>query len=317
MELKYDVNDSRNYIKQFNPPVKYDIHPRDVDMNVVEHQGYDEYKTVSINWTLNNECQYDCKYCYAKRDMVVKRPDCDYKAVIKKLKLITVPFDICLVGGEPTLHPDIFDIIEDLAELKHCNDIALTTNLYGTQDFWKKFDNLNHKGKLLINVSLHIEYYNNNFLKNIDVLKAYKNTEFDCTLNVFAEEKYYDKMKHALAHIDDLLVISMYKTPDFDPGVDDDFINQFSEKEIGMKMEVNGTDQYYPFSMMQKYGLNKFKGWKCTAQDLVITQEGDIKNMCTDEPIKIYTAKHRDAMVICPKDDCPCDPLLLFKKCRI
>ena len=317
MNLKYPVEDPRNYVKQFHHKVQYDIHPKDVDMNNVNFQGYNEYKGVSINWTINNECQYDCVYCYAKRDMIVKRANCDYKSVIKKLKLIAVPFDICLVGGEPTLHPDIFEIIEELAKLKHCNDIALTTNLYGTQEFWKKFDDLDHKGKLLINVSLHIQYYNDNFLKNIDVLKSYKNTGFECTLNVFAEKKYYKKMEHAIKHIENLYVVSMYETPDFTPNINDDFIKQFSEKEIGFKMIVDGKPQYYPFSMMQKYELNKFKGWKCTAQDLIITQEGDIKNMCTDKKILLYREKDRDEMIICPLDSCPCDPLLLFRKERV
>jgi len=288
------------------------VNIKDITTDIIEYQGFKEFKAVNVDWTINNECQLNCKYCCAKKDMFVTKTNSNYEKVIKKLQLILVPFTICLLGGEPTLHPDIFKIIEELTKLKYCKGVNLITNLHKPLEFWKELAGYNFN-KFSIDASLHPEYYNDKFLEKVNYLKSTE-TEINVLLNVFPEKKYYDKMNHAINNIDDLTIVNIFETEDYKPKITDEFLEMFFEKDVMFNYHINNVNNSYKYTELQKYNLVNFKGWKCTAQDLIITQEGDIKNACTNKKVIMYTHKHRDEMIICPLDSCPCDTFMHFYK---
>jgi MoaA/NifB/PqqE/SkfB family radical SAM enzyme len=281
------------------------------------HQGFKEFKGVNIDWTINNECQLDCKYCCTKRDMLVTKPNTDYKKVIKKLKLVLVPFTICVLGGEPTLHPDIIAILDELVSLKHCLGVNLITNLHKPIEFWKELtsNNFSKSSKFSIDASLHPEYYNDKFLDKVNFIKS-TSTEINVLLNVFPEEKYYDKMKHAMNNMD-VTIVNIFETEDYKPQITDEFLDMFFADENNMyKFHINNVDNFYNHTQLEKFNLTNFKGWKCTAQDLVITQEGELLNACTRQKIQMYTPKIRDELIVCPLNKCSCDTFMHFYKTK-
>ena len=54
-----------------------------------------------------------------------------WKLVVKSLasKQIKDRFVVEMLGGEPTLHPDLYDIIDALHEIEQCKRVELITNL--------------------------------------------------------------------------------------------------------------------------------------------------------------------------------------------
>jgi len=77
-------------------------------------------KRVEINVT--RKCNKKCRFCYIKRKNInIKRSV--LRKVIKKYQ----PEEVILTGGEPLLHPEIFEIIQDIKNQKIQN-IALFTN---------------------------------------------------------------------------------------------------------------------------------------------------------------------------------------------
>jgi radical S-adenosyl methionine domain-containing protein 2 len=66
-------------------------------------------KVKSANWHLTTRCNYHCKFCFAQKlDAEVVDLKC-VKEVLNKLRNLGIE-KINLVGGEPLLHPLIFDI---------------------------------------------------------------------------------------------------------------------------------------------------------------------------------------------------------------
>ena len=88
-----------------------------------------EYKNCWI--TLNHACNLRCKWCYAR--------DTEYKSSLtmsKDLAFELIDFfdsinvkHIILIGGEPTIHPYFFEILEYAKERKiKCKIITMLLN---------------------------------------------------------------------------------------------------------------------------------------------------------------------------------------------
>jgi len=67
---------------------------------------------------------------------------------------------------------------------------------------------------------------------------------------------------------------------------------------------------------INKYKLNRFKGWSCKSLMYTINMDGTIKNSCTNEvvPITKLNKKHLTKCVKCPLTQCSCDTMFLFSK---
>jgi radical SAM protein with 4Fe4S-binding SPASM domain len=66
---------------------------------------------------LTYRCQNDCRHCYVGRDRNMESlPPDDWKKVLRKLWDTGIPH-VCFTGGEPTLHPDLAELVEFAEEL--------------------------------------------------------------------------------------------------------------------------------------------------------------------------------------------------------
>lgn len=86
-------------------------------------------------------CNYDCDYCGNRTLITKKHERCiDIDGLVRKLdelnKIRPNELHILLSGGEPTLHPQLFDLLEKLKSFPKIK-ISLFTNLSQTTVYYK------------------------------------------------------------------------------------------------------------------------------------------------------------------------------------
>lgn len=85
---------------------------------------------ISVCWMIENLCNLDCIYCFAENKNILS--SIDYKVVADNILKLD-PVTIVLTGGEPTLNPNLPNIIE------YVGDKAYTIiDSNGTTNNWEK-----------------------------------------------------------------------------------------------------------------------------------------------------------------------------------
>src|SRR5450631_2380977 len=64
---------------------------------------------LTINWAINNSCNFACSHCYSREDTHDELPRDVLYDCIKKVAQAGV-FSVNFGGGEPLLRPDLLDI---------------------------------------------------------------------------------------------------------------------------------------------------------------------------------------------------------------
>jgi radical S-adenosyl methionine domain-containing protein 2 len=85
----------------------------------------------SADWHLTTECNYNCKFCFAKH---LDKEICDLNLVRKRLRQLKILGieKINFAGGEPLLHPLFFDVI------KTAKDMGLVVSVLSNGYFLNK-----------------------------------------------------------------------------------------------------------------------------------------------------------------------------------
>jgi len=137
-----------------------------------EYLGSDE--PIDLEISLTYKCNLDCKYCYAKglRNNYDYISFNDIKKIIKWLKRQNKN-KIRLIGGEPTIHPQIKEI------LTYCNKYKINYELI-TNGIYDSLLNLYLNSKNTISVQINFDQEQisrnltlyNKFIKNIEHLQS-------------------------------------------------------------------------------------------------------------------------------------------------
>ena len=143
--------------------------------NIVEF-GDSNITSTTFKWNITDVCNYNCSYCNAipvngfhKKHFSESEKNrlSAWKNVIKRLSVKAVgAFDIQILGGEPTLHPDFHVIIDNLCDNINCTEIEIYTNLSRPESFWKTYDQPKHS-KIILIPAYHYEYYRPSFSRKI------------------------------------------------------------------------------------------------------------------------------------------------------
>lgn len=117
----------------------------------------DKIKIDQCTITLTRECNLRCNFCYAKKteyrkDNIIQYDD--LKKVIDFCDEARVKY-IVFTGGEPTLYPRFFDILEYIKTRKHKMEVAIATNGIMLEN--RKFCN-----ELATNGVSYVDIYYNN-----------------------------------------------------------------------------------------------------------------------------------------------------------
>ena len=105
-----------------------------------------------------------------------------------------LPFSVEILGGEPTLHPDIIDIVDKLCVIDNCVQVDLITNLAKPLSFYLKFDKQSNE-KLAIEASYHPEYSGEQYIQKVIELNKCEWIAVCPNINLPDEKEHWEKTK--------------------------------------------------------------------------------------------------------------------------
>jgi organic radical activating enzyme len=293
----------------------------------------EEGSLVSFNWNIIDECQFKCTYCSAtdfnKNDYFAQGLHRKaHELVLHKLSKLTFDFNIDLQGGEPTLHPNLAEIISALEKMEHCKSIVIATNFTAGIPFYRQFDVPNTK--VVLHVSYHAEYHKKILNKLVKISKQLEHVRLFIEVILFPKKKYFQQMIDFMRGLEAnniVFGVNLVRENQFwDNTTDDGFVELFKEWTANPKLT--------PFSKLIKHvtkdGVEflhenyvlenriNYKGFKCQQMTYFIGLEGNFVNVCTAQKMPLL-AREKDfkKIVICPVDGpCPCSQMFHYKKTR-
>lgn len=326
------------------------------EMKDIVESGDINYRRITLQWEMLDICQYRCEYCYA-HELLKKHWDkkyhSAYKQVLSRLKLNSFPcFEMQLVGGDPTLHPKLFEICETLNSYKNCIRVEINTNLVKSAKFFSEFNNAKYN-RVCLTASYHPEFAKNDkFIekcKYINELSSIsegihprknvhtpsyilqtspvtgKSPRFHVSINLHPDKKYWDKMYEIYNMcIDNKISVGvnyLTSTSKFHVEYTKEFFDKFGElmkhtdKESHEYVYSDKTREELTVHEIKQRNINQFRGYNCAPRIWEITQAGEFVNACTGKPLDILNKKIEE-MCKCPHDSCPCDTMLYFKKTK-
>lgn len=285
-------------------------------MDNILRAGDPTYNTIQFEWFLTNWCNYKCSYCSEEPNMKSKFSAGKYKLVLARLAALKHNFNTEIIGGEPTLHPDLLDIVCSLSRMDHCNKIEIVTNLSRPLDYYQNL----HLDKVSILASFHPEFYTGKFLEKLSQIK-----NISVTVNLIDNEKYWDLTESFLSDLKEIHVPFSFNlltsTVSYKSVYTSKFFNRFgsyleqNQNHNRIEYLINDKVSYFNETDITRFDLNKFKGYSCTPIRYRITHDGDIKNFCTGRILPFRLTK--DIVFkkeVCPNTRCQCDALYCFYK---
>jgi len=302
-----------------------------IEAGILPEHHIDKKIYTEFAWNIIDVCNFKCTYCGAgfgndasrpvsrffKDDNLIKT----WKGVITKLKLANQEndFEVDLVGGEPTLHPDILEVLSELNQIKTCKSIILITNLSKPISFFHDIDKLG-LNKLEINCSVHFEYYKKNkTLEKILQIKNDTSVRIEPVVLLPDDKQYWEQVVNFLETCitNDIEYNCVFLEPAFgnEPEYCDDFYETFDKyinhgrSKTGERYRVVTDDQTEHKITIKDIYVNKiksFKGWKCTPKSWSIDVNGSITNSCTGEPLQLQ-GSNMNKCVACPRTKCSCN----------
>lgn len=272
--------------------------PFDMSDCVFSKIGHTGYTTIS--WDLLNRCNLSCPYCYARKEyrntppLVFSKPKCD--RVLIQLKSIENDIHVTLLGGEPTLNPNLNYIIESLNSFNNVKKIKLVTN--GT----KLLTDLFLVDKLEINFSCHSSQDNfNSIYENVILLKNKTKIITHILMDSPSKsEEYYNQLKD---HCE--------VRPEYIIRNDQVHFTKTSIPEPKLYQDQNQT-----YSFRECYDKS-FEGHRCLVCNYRIYANGDVFRECVETKIGNILKENIDFLLppqICQKQNCHDDCLLEIPK---
>lgn len=286
--------------------------------------GIHGYSVLHFEWYLVNWCNYKCSYCNAIEKNVEhfskQTSPSKYKLVLQRLRMLKMPFEVDLYGGEPTLHPHFLEILEELGNMPNCKLVEIKTNLSRPLHFLKQsFKN----PKIKLAASYHAEYFTEDFITKCIALKDFN---FYCHVNLSDNPNDWQQIIAMLEQFDsenvkyDLNVL--LSTKDYTIKYDQKFFNLFKDKisnisdkqKYFFKFENGHTTEMTAFEIY-KNNMASFTGFKCQALLYDIDSDGTITNCCNGKPLPLLVKDNIFTdMNICEKTHCHADMMLNFYK---
>lgn len=284
------------YLKPNKPEVQYSP-----DLKFIkEYEEYHVPNRLYVHWDITTNCNFDCSYCYAKREYGNDWHKTDefrnQELVIKALKMRKYPLFLGFLGGEPTLHPRFLELL-DLAHHElitgELDRLYVTTN--GSTNLISKIPEYD---KMYMLWSVHLEHkdkYGKNFSKLFNNIKISINKKFINRVNILLipDEKYYDDYSFIFSTLKKLNV-QIHPHFLYDNENDKRKLYQYSGEFFDILKILDDTPKNYIFETdnkyvrlndfdIFKYKLNSFKNWNCYNNNFEINYIGEVQSLCQRE----------------------------------
>jgi len=286
---------------------------------------------VSFHWNVIDKCQFNCTYCYAtdfnKNDFFTKNKYHEsYRFVLYKLQHMDFDFEVDLLGGEPTLHPHLPEIVGALEALPHCKRINLYTNFTAKLKYYKQFD-VKHS-KLTLCLSYHAEYHKRIFKKYLALRSITNNMKMFVEVNLYPKREYFNQIQtliHNLKEHDIRFGVNTVRENKYwdntvDEGFEEIFNTYLQDTMINplarsVRHKTNKGVEFLNENYVIQNNISYY-GYTCEALMYSIDINGDIFNTCSGEKVRLTDTSFVKP-IICPnKNTCPCPDMLYYRKVK-
>ena len=321
------------------------------DKEYIKLYGLELYKNATDNNLLYilayiiDSCNYCCKYCYNEKPYTQKQLNLEYLCKFIKFVVSKHPdkyIQLELIGGEPTLHPDLVEFCNSLKPLANIH-IKIFTNLQADITLYEEL--LSNKNLTLISSwhSLHNDKYNSAFIEKITRLLSTNKSQIEVRVMYEYDntQAAIDVANKLLPYADPMMFDLSYV---FDPktgnadiyAYNDQQLKAFNDFHSSNNVRTNRKEFYVQYSDgsvdiktfndMFCSKNNKFKRWLCNAgkNSLFIDYNG-ITYPCVEyssnaslaifdicKPCSYVNYKFKPH--ICKVDFCTCDYDILKQK---
>lgn len=289
-----------------------------------------------VELMITDACNYDCAFC-GDENKAGKFGRFDYETCVQIIDKISEecngePFWFQITGGEPTVHPDLLEVLryakskgasnrllsngsrtlrwwQQCAEEELLDVIFVTYHVHQGADYKHITDvvNLFHeKPTFVANIATYLPDCVDEVLAACDYFKEHTGTLICINAMDF----------HGQQHMKDVIATDTY-----------DRINQYTysfadrfETKVLPKKRLfqsnstlyfdEGSQKVYDNTALMKDGLNQFLGWSCDIgiKTMQITPHGIYRGGCRvgRREFNIENIKFWDDPIICPKNFCYC-----------
>lgn len=272
---------------------------------------------IKVEWNLGKRCNYDCAYCPAEiHDNVSLHTDIEIlKSTVDKLVSLG-DVRISLTGGEPTVHPQITELID---YIKHVGVSWLSITTNGTR---KPEWYINQKADHWV-YSLH--FTEGDWLRVVNTIKSVHLLKHltPIMVNIMAHHDFMTQVKSAVTALKEANVPYVVRRIRWTAG-DRDLFDDMRYHPNDLQWIKDNTSTVEANCVVDdgtlthandiiKLHLNKFKGWVCYAglESLMINWDGEVHratcrvggslgNIYTD------TFSRPTDSVICDRNFCTC-----------
>ncbi len=261
---------------------------------------------LSFEWMIIDKCQQKCSYCSSVdfNNHSLKNYDL-YKIGLYKLGTLKQPFKIDIVGGEPMLHKNIHQVVEELTKMNNCKVIDICSNMRSSVEDYLIFN----QKKLHITASFHIEYQKD--FKEKCLLLTSAGIDIEININMYPELKHWVTIKE-LIHYCKFNKIKysfnlLNKTSSYDPKYDNDFFEFFSSEFQDDKkyIEHQFKDELIVMSETDLFKNQiSYQGMNCRPMQFQIELNGDIINDCTKQKVLTLDLNNIVHEIKCPLELC-------------
>lgn len=293
-----------------------------------QHHNQQNPDHINVHWDTLTICQLKCSYCYARNEYGEKWGKLGKKevidGVIESLRRSSLPFNLGLLGGEPTLNPHYYYILNQLAMIDKFNRVYVVTN--AEKDFT---DHPQYSDRVAFLFSYHPADCTDRdrFISNMKLMIS---RGYQCKVNIMLhhDKKLWPLIKEMFeicAKIDGLKV-----HPHFIYGKNvhtlfnyrQDFWDYFKFLEDFEKDLCYDDDVFNDYQVYNQK-LTNFKGWSCYNNNYEIDVDGGVIKFCMehartnllDDP-DYFKRITKTIPMTCPHRACNCDGLLKQLKVR-
>jgi organic radical activating enzyme len=275
---------------------------------------------INVHWDVLTICQLNCSYCYARNEYGEKWGQLGSRQVVDgvlhSLRNSSLPFNIGLLGGEPTLSPHYNYILDQLQTFDQYKRVYVVTN--AERDLSKHID---YKGLAFL-FSYHPADCTDvdKFLRNVILMR---DRGYQVKVNVMLHhgKVYWQLIKDMITKLDQLKI---KVHPHFIYGKNvhtlfnyrKDFWEYFSflkdrDRELLYDNDLKNDYEIY------NEKLTNFYGWSCYNNNYEIDVYGQVIKFCLDgrrtsliENPDYFKNIERTVPMQCPHKSCNCDGLL-------
>ncbi len=307
-----------------------------------------------VHWDVSTQCQLKCDYCYAIKQY---EPNGEWgkldswarqKLIIYALSRSKLPVFLGFQGGEPTIHPRFFELLElswNAIEKHDASRLYVTTNSLQTVEFFQNYPRIEHfknsikpngHPKLLFLWSVHFDYIEKykDFIKKVLIIqeKGYR-SKVNVMLHPnpehwpFIHKIINELMKHDVEMHPHFLYDDgdMHKIHNYTPEFYKEFSYLKEEKLFDSKIlywDKNKTEEANFYTDYEFYNkdLAHFNGWDCFNNNYEINYKGFVQQFCFNisadltKNFRFFENITEIKPKVCPHNGCYCDGLLKIKK---